>query len=120
VAVDDTADGAPCDFRLRRANLTRVGEAGSRCSGWPPGRISPRGCRAGELLGQYSRKSRLFITLLTSGMSDAARLGSRGAGYRSKVIDRPKEGTVLITILVILVIIAVALFIWRNMAGRRV
>jgi uncharacterized protein YxeA len=36
------------------------------------------------------------------------------------VTDGPKEGTVLITILLILVIIAVALFVWRNVAGRRV
>jgi hypothetical protein len=32
----------------------------------------------------------------------------------------PKEGNVLVTILVILVIIVLALFIWRNMVGRRV
>jgi len=36
-------------------------------------------------------------------------------------VPRPKKGGVmLIEILVILVIIAVALFIWRNLAGRRV
>jgi hypothetical protein len=48
------------------------------------------------------------------------RLGSRAGGYGCTAIDRPKEGTVLITILVILVIIVLALFIWRNMVGRRV
>ena len=48
------------------------------------------------------------------------RLGLRAAGYGCTAIDRPKEGTVLITILVILVIIVLALFIWRNMVGRRV
>jgi hypothetical protein len=41
------------------------------------------------------------------------------AGYAGGVTSR--EGTpVLITILIILAIVALALFVWRNMAGRRV
>jgi hypothetical protein len=39
-------------------------------------------------------------------------------------IERPwtpaKESSVLVTILIILAIIALILFIWRNFAGRRV
>jgi hypothetical protein len=43
------------------------------------------------------------------------RRGVQTQGHRP-----PKEGPVLIEILVILLIIVLALFIWRTMAGRRV
>jgi hypothetical protein len=88
---------------------------------------SPRGCSAGELLGHdfadvsvVHHPPDMRGGPRHAGRPEPARLGSRVAGYRCKVIACPKEGTVLITILVILLIIAVALFIWRNMAGRRV
>jgi len=38
---------------------------------------------------------------------------------RPFIRDFRREATVLYTILIVLVIIAVAMFIWRNMAGRR-
>jgi hypothetical protein len=45
----------------------------------------------------------------------------RGGRTRaSHSIHLEEGGLMLITILVILAIIALALFIWRNMAGRRV
>jgi hypothetical protein len=45
--------------------------------------------------------------------------GGRTRASRS-LTHLEEGGLMLITILVILAIIAVALFIWRNMAGRRV
>jgi hypothetical protein len=37
-----------------------------------------------------------------------------------RINPRQRRTRVLVTILIILAIIAVALFLWRNMAGRRV
>jgi hypothetical protein len=46
--------------------------------------------------------------------------GVAGSGRPRSSTYFEERGTMLITILVILAIIALALFIWRNMAGRRV